>query len=223
MRKKAIGSTALRAGLPASILALACVSAAGSAVAQSRYDGSWSVVISTHRGACQSGLRYGLQIVNGQVVSAAGGAAAVRGSVSPGGAVRVSVQSGGQWANGSGHLGVATGGGVWRGQGNAGPCSGTWSARRMTSQVAADQMPPVAADQMPQVAADQMPQVATDQMPQVADQMPGRPIYNYVPAYAPNYAPAYAPNYAPRYYQPASPGAPVYYYAPRGYYPPQQY
>ena len=220
---KAIGSTALRAGLPASILALACVSTAGSAVAQSRYDGGWSVAISTHRGACQSGLRYGMQILNGHVVSAAGGGAYVRGIVNPGGAVRVSVQSGGQWANGSGHLGVATGGGVWRGQGNAGPCSGTWSARRMTSQVAADQMPPVAADQMPQVAADQMPQVATDQMPQVADQMPGRPIYNYVPAYAPNYAPVYTPNYAPRYYQPASPGAPVYYYAPRYYYPPQQY
>jgi hypothetical protein len=157
MLKKAIGSTALRAGLPASVLALACVSAAGSAVAQSHYDGSWSVVISTHRGACQSGLRYGLQIVDGQVVSAAGGAADVRGSVNPGGAVRVSVQAGGQWANGSGHLGVATGGGVWRGQGNTGPCSGTWSARRMTSQV-------------------------------VADQMPGTPIYNYAPNYAPRAA-----------------------------------
>jgi hypothetical protein len=118
---KAIGSTALRAGLPASILALACVSTAGSAVAQSRYDGSWSVAISTHRGACQSGLRYGMQILNGHVVSAAGGAAYVRGIVSPGGAVRVSVQSGGQWANGSGRLGVATGGGVWRGQGNPAP------------------------------------------------------------------------------------------------------
>ena len=58
-------------------------------------------------------------------------------------------------------------------------------------------------------------QVAADQMPQVTDQMPERPIYNY--------APAYAPNYAPRYYQPAPAGAPVYYYAPRDYYPPQQY
>ena len=36
-----------------------------------------------HRGACPSGLRYGMQILNGQVVSAAGGAADVRGSVSP--------------------------------------------------------------------------------------------------------------------------------------------
>src|SRR6516165_7334965 len=135
MLKKAIGS-----GLPASVLVLACVWAADSAVAQSHYDGSWSVAISTHRGACPSGLRYGMQIVNGQVVSAAGGVAYVGGSVNPGGAVRVSVQSGGQWANVSGHLGVATGGGVWHGQGNAGACSGTWLARRTTSQVVAGQM-----------------------------------------------------------------------------------
>jgi hypothetical protein len=43
---------------------------------------------------------------------------------------------------------------VWRGQGNAGACSGTWSARRMTSQV-------------------------------VTGQMPGTPIYDYAPNYAP--------------------------------------
>ena len=173
MRKKAIGSTALRAGLPTSILALACVSAAGSAVAQSRYDGGWSVVISTHRGACQSGLRFGLQIVNGQVVSAAGGAAAVRGSVSPGGAVRVAVQSGGQWANGSGHLGVATGGGVWRGQGNAGACAGSWSAQRMTSQVVAGQMPGTPTYNYAPTYAPRYYQPA----PQ------GVPVYNYAPRY----------------------------------------
>src|SRR6516164_7321010 len=173
MRKKAIGSTALRAGLPTSILALACVSAAGSAVAQSRYDGGWSVVISTHRGACQSGLRFGLQIVNGQVVSAAGGAAAVRGSVSPGGAVRVAVQSGGQWANGSGHLGVATGGGVWRGQGNAGACAGSWSAQRMTSQVVAGQMP-----------GTPTYNYAPNHAPRYYQPAPqGAPVYNYAPRY----------------------------------------
>ena len=174
MRKKAIfGYTALRAGLPASILALACVSAASSAVAQSRYDGGWSVVISTHRGACQSGLRFGLQIVNGQVISAAGGAANVRGSVSPGGAVRVAVQSGGQWANGSGHLGVATGGGVWRGQGNAGACSGSWSAQRMTSQVVAGQMPGTPTYNYAPTYAPRYYQPA----PQ------GVPVYNYAPRY----------------------------------------
>ncbi len=119
----------LRICLPASALALACVTVAGPAVAQSRFDGSWSVVIMTRGGACQSGLRYGVQIVNGQVIGGGGGAD-VRGRVSPGGGVAVSVSAGGQSASGSGHLNMASGGGVWRGQGNAGYCQGTWAAQR---------------------------------------------------------------------------------------------
>jgi hypothetical protein len=170
MCKRAIASAALRASLPATVLTLACLTAGSPAVAQSRYDGSWSVVISTHRGACQSGLRYGVQIINGQVVGAAGGAD-VRGSVSRGGAVRVSVQSGGQWAAGSGRLSATHGGGAWRGQGNAGACSGTWAAQRVA---------------------------------QTAEAGPPRGrFYNY------------APGYGPRYYQPAPPGRPAYYHAPR--------
>jgi hypothetical protein len=129
MLSNTIGLTAFRVCVQAAVLAL--VGIAGPALAQSAYDGSWSVVITTRGGACESGIRYGLQIVNGQVVSAAGGAADVRGRVSPSGAVAVSVQSGGQWANGSGHLNRASGGGVWRGQGSAGACSGTWAAQRM--------------------------------------------------------------------------------------------
>jgi hypothetical protein len=122
--------SALRACLGASALALACVTAAAPAVAQSRFDGTWSVVIMTRGGACQSGIRYGVQIINGQVVGGEGGAS-VQGHVSPGGGVRVSVQAGGQWANGAGHLNPMQGGGVWRGQGSAGYCQGTWVAQRM--------------------------------------------------------------------------------------------
>jgi hypothetical protein len=66
----------LRACLSASVFSLACIGVAGPAFAQSAYDGSWSVVIMTRAGACESGIRYGVQIVNGQVVSAAGGGAA---------------------------------------------------------------------------------------------------------------------------------------------------
>jgi hypothetical protein len=119
----------LRACLGVSALALAWVAAAGPAVAQSRFDGTWSVVIMTRGGACQSGLRYGVQIVNGQVIGGGGGAD-VRGRVGPGGGVAVSVSAGGQWASGSGRLNMITGGGVWRGQGNAGYCQGTWVAQR---------------------------------------------------------------------------------------------
>jgi hypothetical protein len=150
----------LRAGLGASALALACVTVAGPAVAQSRFDGNWSVVIMTRGGACQSGLRYGVQIVNGQVIGGGGGAD-VRGSVGPHGGVAVQVSAGGQSASGSGHLNMMSGGGVWRGQGNAGYCTGTWVAQRTGGYAAqAMQGPPAQ-----------------------------RPLYNYAPGY--NYAPRY--------------------------------
>src|SRR6476661_8161640 len=48
-----------------------------------------------------------------------------------GGAVSVAVQAGGQSASGSGHLNLARGSGVWRGQGSAGACQGTWVAQRV--------------------------------------------------------------------------------------------
>ena len=98
---------------------------AAPAVARSAYDGPWSVVIMTSGGGCPSGLRYGVQIINGAVSNPASGEAQVQGRVSRKGAVTVNVQSGGQWARGSGHLDLARGGGLWRGQGTAGYCQGT--------------------------------------------------------------------------------------------------
>jgi hypothetical protein len=103
---------------------------AGTARAQSAYDGNWSVVITTSGGSCEPTVRYGLEILNGQVVNPAGGAADVQGRVDRRGAVQVTVRSGGEWAVGSGRLGRASGGGVWRGQGSSGFCDGTWAAER---------------------------------------------------------------------------------------------
>jgi hypothetical protein len=67
--------------------------------------------------------------INGMVLNPSG-EAQVQGRVSPNGAVRVTVQAGGQWASGSVRLSSIRGGGVWRGQGNAGFCQGTWVAER---------------------------------------------------------------------------------------------
>jgi hypothetical protein len=129
----------LRACLAASVVVLAGVGVAGPAFAQSAYDGSWSVVISTRGGACESGVRYGVQIINGHVTSAGeGGGVDVAGRVSRGGAVNVAVRSGGQWANGSGRLSMTHGGGVWRGQGNSGFCQGTWAAERTGASAQAE-------------------------------------------------------------------------------------
>jgi hypothetical protein len=40
------------------------------------------------------------------------------------------VQSGSQSASGYGHLTKSRGGGVWRGEGTSGTCSGNWMAER---------------------------------------------------------------------------------------------
>lgn len=99
------------------------------AIAASPYDGYWSVVIVTHRGACEPAYRSAVSITNGYV-RGGDGIANVYGRVSRGGQVSVVVTSGTQSARGSGRLGRATGAGVWAGQGSVGRCSGRWSAQR---------------------------------------------------------------------------------------------
>lgn len=109
---------------------LSVVASAGPALAHTSYDGSWSVLIQTRRGACEPTVRYGLDIVGGKVMSTGGGMATVGGRVSSSGAVRVNVEAGGAWAYGSGRLRGNQGGGLWHGQGMSGSCEGTWTAER---------------------------------------------------------------------------------------------
>jgi hypothetical protein len=94
--------------------------------APAAFDGSWSVAINTHSGACDPNYRFGLQIINGNVVYEGRSA----GRVSPNGGVWVNVSQGGQSAAGQGRLSRNHGGGVWRGYGSAGTCAGTWQAQR---------------------------------------------------------------------------------------------
>jgi Ni/Co efflux regulator RcnB len=95
-------------------------------VTPAAFDGSWSVAINTQSGACEPHYRFGVQIINGNVVYEGRPA----GRVSPNGAVRVNVSSGGQQAAGQGRLSRTHGSGVWRGYGSAGTCAGTWQAGR---------------------------------------------------------------------------------------------
>jgi hypothetical protein len=90
------------------------------------FDGSWSVAINTRSGACEPNYRFGVQIINGNVVHE--GRAA--GRVSANGSVQVSISSGSQQAAGQGRLSLNYGTGVWRGSGSAGSCAGTWQAGR---------------------------------------------------------------------------------------------
>ena len=95
-------------------------------VTPAAFDGSWSVVINTRSGACEPNYRFGVQIINGNVVHE--GRAA--GRVLANGSVQVSISSGDQRASGQGRLSRNYGTGVWRGYGSAGTCAGTWQAGR---------------------------------------------------------------------------------------------
>jgi len=119
-----------KAYLQTSILALACIAIAGPAFARTAFDGDWSVVIATSGGACEPTFRYPIAISNGAVINAGSGVASVQGRVRPNGKVQVLVQSGNQWADGSGRLDANRGSGIWRGQGSSGACEGTWVATR---------------------------------------------------------------------------------------------
>lgn len=99
------------------------------AIAATPYDGYWSVVIVTQRGACEPAYRSGVTISNG-IVSGGDGMASVYGRVGRNGAVSVGVSSGAQNARGSGKLGRSSGGGSWVGVGSVGRCSGRWTAYR---------------------------------------------------------------------------------------------
>jgi hypothetical protein len=93
---------------------------------RSSYDGQWSVAIYTQRGDCGA-VRAALRIIGGRVY-AVDQSYQANGAVGAGGAIRVTVASGGRSASGSGRLSRTTGSGRWRSSG--GECLGTWSAER---------------------------------------------------------------------------------------------
>ncbi len=121
------------------ILALLCaVSVADQATARTArapratansYDGQWSVLIVTQRGSCDRAYRYGVRIVNGNVLYD-GGVVNFSGRVSSGGSVHVTVTSGSARASGSGHLSRNAGRGSWSGRSGGDVCSGYWEAER---------------------------------------------------------------------------------------------
>jgi hypothetical protein len=112
------------------VLLLICFGFTSPSLARSSFDGAWSVVVITRSGACTPTLRYPVAITNGIITNGGDSPASVSGRVAPTGAVRVTVQSGGSWATGSGHLSKTGGSGAWRGQGSSGLCQGTWQAER---------------------------------------------------------------------------------------------
>ncbi|MBI1203691.1 MAG: hypothetical protein GC182_14410 [Rhodopseudomonas sp.] len=95
------------------------------------HDGQWSVLIITEKGQCDRGYRYSVAIANGQVHYQGDTAVDLSGTVTPNGAVKVSIKFGGQGANGTGRLSGNAGGGTWHSTGGGDKdCSGRWEAER---------------------------------------------------------------------------------------------
>jgi type 1 fimbria pilin len=112
-----------RARICSLFLAFAVTAAAAPAVAQSPYDGLWSVTIVTKTGSCEPTASSTLTVADGKV-SAAG--ANVSGSIGHEGLVKVSIN--GAYANGQ--LNGKSGSGKWNGASAGIPCSGRWEASR---------------------------------------------------------------------------------------------
>src|ERR1700688_259746 len=130
MRFNRIGFAFCASTLTAAILA------GTPAMAQTPYDGLWSVTVVTKSGTCEPQTRSTLTITDGKV-SAAG--ADVTGSIGREGVVKVSI--GGAYANGQ--LSGNSGSGKWNGASAGIPCSGRGEASRQEPQPATRPQPPI--------------------------------------------------------------------------------
>lgn len=118
-----IRNFALGAGILGFAAGFGATTPAGSAPS---FDGIWSVVIVTERGACDRAYRYPIRIRNGALVAEGSSPATINGKVASNGQVTVIVSAGNKSATGSGRLSGTIGSGSWKG----GECSGTWEAER---------------------------------------------------------------------------------------------
>jgi len=98
------------------------------AQARSEYDGSWDLVFTTKKGACDPTYDFSVNITNGFVTHP--NLVRFRGYVARSGAVRASVTVQDKYASGSGRLAINSGRGTWSGYSGSARCSGYWTAQR---------------------------------------------------------------------------------------------
>jgi hypothetical protein len=112
-----------------SILLLGLASAAAPAPTGD-FDGNWTVRVVTERGKCGCTSSYDVRVARGKVLYTSYSSLSMYGTVSPDGAVRVTIRHFDDGANGSGRLSKRSGSGGLRGVGKNGACSGRWDAHR---------------------------------------------------------------------------------------------
>ena len=113
---------------------LVCLAVASGAEAATKrsaspnaFDGRWSVMVITEKGACDRASRMSLGISNGRIEMADAMAAAA-GTVDKRGRVAVRVMQGADVLAASGSLGAGSGSGKWRAPSKQ--CAGRWEAER---------------------------------------------------------------------------------------------
>ena len=114
----------------AALLAAASVAGATGGARAAVYDGSWSVLIVTEKGDCDTAYRYAVNVAGGKVQYAGDSGFDLGGTVAADGTVTVSIRRGDRGASGSGRLSAQSGSGTWHGIGSNGTCAGHWEAER---------------------------------------------------------------------------------------------
>jgi hypothetical protein len=99
------------------------------AKAASSYDGAWSLLFVTQRGACDSAYNFNVNISNGNVTHP--NLVKFRGKVTARGIVHASVTVQDKHAVGAGRLTTNFGQGSWSGYSGSARCSGYWTAQKM--------------------------------------------------------------------------------------------
>jgi hypothetical protein len=100
-----------------------------SALATTKFDGQWSVVVYTTSGPCDTSFRFSGQISNGEI-SYAYGSIEVTGHIEANGVTYVRVTSAQGHGEAHGRMTETRGSGTWSGRGDNGVCAGTWFATR---------------------------------------------------------------------------------------------
>jgi hypothetical protein len=98
------------------------------AAATPNYDGAWSLIFVTRRGACEATYNFSVNISNGLVSHP--NLVKFTGKVTRSGLVHASIAVPGKYAAGSGKLTKNSGRGTWSGHTGAARCSGYWTAEK---------------------------------------------------------------------------------------------
>ena len=110
------------------IAGVSLVALTSAAQAHSTYDGPWSLLFVTQRGACDPTYNFSVNIIDGIVTHP--NLVRFRGYVARSGAVHASVTVHDKYASGSGRFSSNSGRGRWSGYSGTARCSGYWTAQR---------------------------------------------------------------------------------------------